>query len=257
MSRPPRRTRWFLASTEHTCATILNVFVIGASKERASSLRLLLTLCLLCSHPPASAAAAAPFAPSAAFTFAASSAREIHSLDERPLSEALASAVRGGLAGAGSMAVSVCALMWLRTTVNYQYRRGACEEGPPPTFLPSSKEAFLPFSHGPPAPASKRAASRPGGRPRGSCTPCAPPRLRHPRPGVGSFGPTKSTRLPSRHRHTTHAGTARASRRPSARSTTTAAAASAGSSASTAGSPPRSSRARSRASATRRPTPGR
>ena len=30
----------------------------------------------------------------------------------------------GGLAGAAAMAINVCTLMWMRTTVNYQYRYG-------------------------------------------------------------------------------------------------------------------------------------
>lgn len=38
--------------------------------------------------------------------------------------QAKAKAFRGGLAGAGAMVVQVSTLMWLRTTMNYQYRNG-------------------------------------------------------------------------------------------------------------------------------------
>ena len=31
---------------------------------------------------------------------------------------------QGGLAGAAAMGINVCALMWIRTTINYQYRFG-------------------------------------------------------------------------------------------------------------------------------------
>merc|ERR1712154_218708 len=34
------------------------------------------------------------------------------------------SAIRGGTAGAVAMGANVAALMWMRTTVNYQYRNG-------------------------------------------------------------------------------------------------------------------------------------
>jgi hypothetical protein len=40
------------------------------------------------------------------------------------LAKAKSKALQGGLAGAASMGVNVLALMWLRTTVNYQYRYG-------------------------------------------------------------------------------------------------------------------------------------
>lgn len=40
------------------------------------------------------------------------------------LSKAASKAFAGGLAGAGAMAVQVCSLMWMRTTMNYQYRYG-------------------------------------------------------------------------------------------------------------------------------------
>ena len=40
------------------------------------------------------------------------------------LKKALARAGQGGLAGAAAMAINVCTLMWMRTTVNYQYRYG-------------------------------------------------------------------------------------------------------------------------------------
>jgi len=48
--------------------------------------------------------------------------------DRPPLSETLAKAGKralgGGLAGAGAMIIQVCTLMWMRTTMNYQYRYG-------------------------------------------------------------------------------------------------------------------------------------
>ena len=54
--------------------------------------------------------------------FAASAA------EEKPLGaklgEAFDKAARGGIAGGGAMAINVAALMWMRTTVNYQYRHG-------------------------------------------------------------------------------------------------------------------------------------
>lgn len=40
------------------------------------------------------------------------------------LKKAGARAAQGGLAGAAAMAINVCSLMWIRTTVNYQYRYG-------------------------------------------------------------------------------------------------------------------------------------
>jgi len=40
------------------------------------------------------------------------------------LSKAAGSAVRGGTAGACAMGANVACLMWMRTTVNYQYRNG-------------------------------------------------------------------------------------------------------------------------------------
>jgi len=40
------------------------------------------------------------------------------------MSKAGASALRGGTAGAIAMGANVGALMWMRTTVNYQYRNG-------------------------------------------------------------------------------------------------------------------------------------
>ena len=47
---------------------------------------------------------------------------------KKPLGEALKEAAvkasGGGIAGAGAMAINVCTLMWMRTTVNYQYRYG-------------------------------------------------------------------------------------------------------------------------------------
>ena len=48
--------------------------------------------------------------------------------ERKPLSETLAAAGKralgGGIPGAAAMAIQVCSLMWLRTTVNYQYRHG-------------------------------------------------------------------------------------------------------------------------------------
>lgn len=40
------------------------------------------------------------------------------------MNNAALSAVRGGAAGFAAMGVNVCALMWMRTTINYQYRTG-------------------------------------------------------------------------------------------------------------------------------------
>jgi len=40
------------------------------------------------------------------------------------LNKAAASAMRGGTAGACAMGANVACLMWMRTTVNYQYRNG-------------------------------------------------------------------------------------------------------------------------------------
>src|SRR6476659_10923561 len=40
------------------------------------------------------------------------------------LTNARKSAIRGGTAGAAAMGANVACLMWLRTTVNYQYRNG-------------------------------------------------------------------------------------------------------------------------------------
>jgi hypothetical protein len=41
-----------------------------------------------------------------------------------PIQKALDRALGGGLAGASAMTIQVCSLMWLRTTMNYQYRYG-------------------------------------------------------------------------------------------------------------------------------------
>ena len=40
------------------------------------------------------------------------------------LQKALKRAAQGGLAGAAAMGINVCTLMWMRTTINYQYRYG-------------------------------------------------------------------------------------------------------------------------------------
>lgn len=40
------------------------------------------------------------------------------------LSKAARRAGEGGIAGAMAMGINVCALMWIRTTINYQYRYG-------------------------------------------------------------------------------------------------------------------------------------
>ena len=48
--------------------------------------------------------------------------------EKEPLAETLKKAAwkatGGGIAGAGAMAINVCTLMWMRTTVNFQYRYG-------------------------------------------------------------------------------------------------------------------------------------
>ena len=40
------------------------------------------------------------------------------------LAKAARRAGEGGLAGAAAMGINVCSLMWIRTTINYQYRYG-------------------------------------------------------------------------------------------------------------------------------------
>ena len=40
------------------------------------------------------------------------------------LQNAAKRAGQGGLAGAAAMTINVCSLMWMRTTINYQYRYG-------------------------------------------------------------------------------------------------------------------------------------
>ena len=40
------------------------------------------------------------------------------------LQKAAKRAGQGGIAGAAAMAINVCSLMWMRTTINYQYRYG-------------------------------------------------------------------------------------------------------------------------------------
>lgn len=40
------------------------------------------------------------------------------------MNKAAKSAVRGGAAGFAAMGINVCTLMWMRTTINYQYRNG-------------------------------------------------------------------------------------------------------------------------------------
>ena len=40
------------------------------------------------------------------------------------LGEAAKRAGQGGLAGAAAIGINVCTMMWMRTTVNYQYRYG-------------------------------------------------------------------------------------------------------------------------------------
>jgi hypothetical protein len=39
--------------------------------------------------------------------------------------KAMGRALQGGLAGAAAMGINVLALMWMRTTINYQYRYGS------------------------------------------------------------------------------------------------------------------------------------
>ena len=45
------------------------------------------------------------------------------------LTKAFTRAAQGGIAGASAMAIQVCTLMWIRTTVNYQYRYGMTTTG--------------------------------------------------------------------------------------------------------------------------------
>lgn len=40
------------------------------------------------------------------------------------LADSAKKALQGGVAGAAAMVVNVCSLMWIRTTINYQYRYG-------------------------------------------------------------------------------------------------------------------------------------
>ncbi len=40
------------------------------------------------------------------------------------LKKAAQRAGQGGISGAAAMAINVCSLMWIRTTINYQYRYG-------------------------------------------------------------------------------------------------------------------------------------
>ena len=40
------------------------------------------------------------------------------------LEKSLEKAFKGGIAGSTAMVLQVCSLMWLRTTMNYQYRYG-------------------------------------------------------------------------------------------------------------------------------------
>lgn len=55
----------------------------------------------------------------------AAAAAEKKKLDTKAiLQKALRRAGEGGLAGAAAMGINVLSLMWIRTTVNYQYRYG-------------------------------------------------------------------------------------------------------------------------------------
>jgi hypothetical protein len=83
---------------------------------------------------PRRAAAAADAAPPRSATSAAAALRPppvvYSSKEAAPLSEVLAAAGRralgGGIPGAAAMAVQVFALMWMRTTVNYQCVSRGC-----------------------------------------------------------------------------------------------------------------------------------
>lgn len=44
--------------------------------------------------------------------------------DPKPLIEILKMAATSGLAGASAMAIQVSSLMWMRTTMNYQFKNG-------------------------------------------------------------------------------------------------------------------------------------
>lgn len=57
------------------------------------------------------------------------------------LQKALKRAGQGGLAGAMAMGINVCALMWIRTTINYQYRYGT---GTMEAFRTLYKEGGIP-----------------------------------------------------------------------------------------------------------------
>mmetsp|Transcript_22534 Transcript_22534/g.28431 ORF Transcript_22534/g.28431 Transcript_22534/m.28431 type:complete len:291 (+) Transcript_22534:69-941(+) len=54
----------------------------------------------------------------------ATETKEIQPTFKEILNKAAGSAIRGGTAGAVAMGANVACLMWMRTTVNYQYRNG-------------------------------------------------------------------------------------------------------------------------------------
>ena len=48
-------------------------------------------------------------------------------LEDNPiLQKALNRSLNVGLAGYGAMTFQVCSMMWLRTTMNYQFKNGVC-----------------------------------------------------------------------------------------------------------------------------------
>jgi hypothetical protein len=53
------------------------------------------------------------------------------------LMKVLKRAAEGGLAGGTAMAINVCTLMWIRTTINYQYRYGTGTDNFNSPFIPT------------------------------------------------------------------------------------------------------------------------
>ena len=51
-------------------------------------------------------------------------AKKVKLSPEEVFEKAKSRALQGGLAGAAAMGINVLTLMWMRTTINYQYRHG-------------------------------------------------------------------------------------------------------------------------------------
>ena len=63
---------------------------------------------------------------------------EKNNSDKDIFTKAFKRAIGGGLAGSSAMIVQITSLMWLRTTMNYQYKNGG-------TFNQSLKTCFIVF----------------------------------------------------------------------------------------------------------------